>query len=66
MKAKYSFHVPDMSCGHCVKRISGILDSMGVEGFDVSLEGKLILVDSPLSEAVLKALEEAGYPVSDK
>ncbi len=66
MKAKYSFHVPDMSCEHCVKRISGILDSMGVEGFDVSLDGKLIFVDSPLPEAVLKALEEAGYPVSDK
>lgn len=66
MKAKYSFHVPDMSCGHCVKRISGILDSMGVEGFDVSLDEKRIFVDSPLSEEVLKALEEAGYPVSDK
>lgn len=53
-----------MSCGHCVRRITGILDSMGVEGFEVLLEEKRIFSASPLKEEVLKALEDAGYPVS--
>lgn len=64
MNARFSFHVPDMSCGHCVKRITGILESMGVEGFVISLEEKRILVDSQLEDGVLEALKNAGYPVS--
>ncbi|NLO56935.1 MAG: heavy-metal-associated domain-containing protein, partial [Thermovirga sp.] len=30
MSKEYSYRVPDMSCGHCVKRITGVLESMGV------------------------------------
>jgi len=66
MNEKFAFHVPDMSCGHCVKRITGILDSMSVEGFTVSLEEKSIFVDAMLEDDILKALEDAGYPVSLK
>lgn len=64
MKNKFSVYVPDMSCGHCVKRITGILESMGVDGFVVKLDEKRIFSDSRLKEDVLKALADAGYPVS--
>nr|HPJ48740.1 heavy-metal-associated domain-containing protein [Synergistales bacterium] len=53
-----------MSCGHCVKRITGVLESMGVTDFEVSLEEKRILSGTPLGEEVIQALEEAGYPVT--
>lgn len=66
MNGRFSFHVPDMSCGHCVKRITGILESMGVEGFVISLEDRRILVDSMLEDGVLEALKDAGYPVSQE
>lgn len=64
MKDKFAVYVPDMSCGHCVKRITGILESMGVEGFIVSLDEKRIYSDFRLEDEVLKALADAGYPVS--
>ncbi|MBP7078579.1 MAG: heavy-metal-associated domain-containing protein [Synergistaceae bacterium] len=53
-----------MSCGHCVKRITGVLESMGMSDFEVSLEEKKIFSGSPLEEKVVQALEEAGYPVT--
>ncbi|MDO9509172.1 MAG: heavy-metal-associated domain-containing protein [Thermovirgaceae bacterium] len=64
MMGKSAYHVPDMSCVHCVGRISRVLESMGVEGFVVSLEEKRIIADAPFGNEVLKALEDAGYPVS--
>jgi len=64
MSRKFSVDVPDMSCGHCVKRITGLLEAKGVEGFEVSLEEKRIFTDFPLGKDVIRALAEAGYPVS--
>ncbi|HON33260.1 MAG TPA: heavy-metal-associated domain-containing protein [Synergistales bacterium] len=64
MSREYSYKVPDMSCGHCVKRITGVLESMGVSDFEVSLEEKKIFSGSPLEEKAVQALEEAGYPVT--
>ena len=53
-----------MSCGHCVKRITGLLESMGVTGFEISLEQKSIHSEEPLEGVVLEALDKAGYPVT--
>jgi len=53
-----------MSCGHCVNRITALLGSMGAKGFEVSLEQQRIYSEEPLEEKVIKALEEAGYPVA--
>ena len=64
MRKVHSYRVPGMSCGHCVKRITGVLESMGVTDFEVSLEEKRILSGTPLGEEVIPALEEAGYPVT--
>ena len=66
MKDKFSVYVPDMSCGHCVKKITGILELMGVDGFVVALDRKRIFSDSLLGKEVLKALADAGYPVSQE
>lgn len=64
MKKNYTYKVPDMSCGHCVKRITGLLESMGVTGFEISLEQKSIHSEEPLEGDVLEALDKAGYPVT--
>jgi copper chaperone len=64
MSKEYSYRVPDMSCGHCVKRITGVLESMGVSDFRVSLEEKKLFAGQPFEEKVVQALEEAGYPVT--
>ncbi|HPD96775.1 MAG TPA: heavy-metal-associated domain-containing protein [Synergistales bacterium] len=63
MGERLVYGVPAMSCGHCVRRISEVLVSLGVEGFDVSLENKVIYTDDPLDEKVIKALSDAGYEV---
>ncbi len=64
MKKKHIYKVPDMSCGHCVNRITALLGSMGAKGFEVSLEQQRIYSEEPLEEKVIKALEESGYPVA--
>jgi copper chaperone len=66
MEDRLVYGVPAMSCGHCVRRISEVLVSLGVEGFDVSLENKVIYTDDPLDEKVIKALSDAGYEVFAK
>ena len=39
--------VPDMSCGHCVATVQRALESLeGVEGVDISLETKLVVIES--------------------
>jgi copper chaperone len=64
MKRQFSVAVPGMSCGHCVKRITEVLETKGVEGFDVSLEERKVYTDSPLGKDVIRALAEAGYEVA--
>jgi copper chaperone CopZ len=66
MEDRLVYGVPAMSCGHCVGRISEVLVSLGVEGFDVSLENKVIYTDDPLDEKAIKALSDAGYEVFAK
>jgi copper chaperone len=63
MEDRLVYGVLAMSCEHCVRRISEVLVSLGVEGFDVSLENKVIYTDDPLDEKAIKALSDAGYEV---
>jgi copper chaperone len=56
--------VEDMSCGHCVDRISKVLREAGVEGFIVDLSSKKVILQSDdrgSLKAALEAIEEAGY-----
>ncbi|EHM10311.1 copper chaperone [Thermanaerovibrio velox DSM 12556] len=59
-----SIKVEDMSCGHCVDRISKALREAGVEDFTVDLSSKKVILQSDdrgSLETALEAIEEAGY-----
>ncbi|REF73412.1 heavy-metal-associated domain-containing protein [Paracoccus versutus] len=60
------FHVPDMSCGGCVRAVSAaitVLDAQAkVEADTVS---RTISVDTAAAAPeVMKALDEAGFPAT--
>jgi copper chaperone len=61
---EYQFHLPDMSCGHCVASITealGELDPAARLAFD--RESRRVQVSSGLPrEQLAAALAEAGYP----
>jgi copper chaperone len=59
-----TFHLPDMSCGHCVAAITKALaDTDPQARVEVDRESKTAQVDSALPrEALAAALTEAGYP----
>ncbi len=59
-----TYAVPDMSCEHCERSVSGeLLEVDGVAAVDVDLETKLVTVSGDaLDDAQLRAaIEEAGY-----
>ena len=55
-------NVPDMHCGHCVRRITDALNQNGIE-FEVSLENKTVSVanDSTVIEKTLFVLDDLGF-----
>lgn len=60
---KYTFSVPDMTCGHCKKRIEEKLSGHGEISFvSVDLEKKLVFIESDLTDVeVINLIDEAGY-----
>lgn len=66
MSNPHLFHLPAMSCGHCVATITETvreLDPAAALQFD--REARRVQIDTVLDREVLaKALEEAGYPAS--
>ncbi len=61
-----TFTVSDMSCNHCVNRISQALKAVpGVEKVSIDLPAKKVEVEGPATaEAVLQAIRGAGYTAS--
>ncbi len=59
-----SFHLPDMSCGHCVAAITEALKAVDPEvRLEFQREARTVLVQSKLDDARLaEVLAEAGYP----
>jgi copper chaperone len=58
------YTVPDLSCGRCKRAVTEEVSKVaGVEGVDVDLDRKLVLVrGEDLDDAALReAIEEAGY-----
>ena len=55
--------VPDISCDHCVRAITGEVSCVdGVERVDVQLATKTVRVTGSASEAAVReAIAEAGY-----
>jgi copper chaperone len=65
-KRMTTFHIPDMSCGHCkatVEKTITALDPQAHINFD--MQARQIALDCALSNAkVQAALAEAGYPAT--
>lgn len=59
-------NVKEMTCAHCVKHVTEALTAVaGVESVDVNLEaGKVSVKGNADSQALINALDEAGYPAN--
>ena len=60
------YNVPDISCNHCKHSIeSEVSQVQGVEAVDVDVKAKAVtVVAEPLdNEAIVAAIDEAGYEV---
>ncbi|NNH68781.1 heavy-metal-associated domain-containing protein [Nocardia uniformis] len=58
------FWVPDMNCQHCVRTITGTLESMHIDVHDIDLISKRVLADfrSPRNRhRAFEALRDSGY-----
>lgn len=61
-----TYHVPDISCGHCKAAIEGEVASVpGVERVEVTIDERTVTVEGPAEHgAVRAAIEAAGYTVA--
>jgi len=63
---EFEFHVPDMSCGHCVATITEAVKALDADALvQAELGTKRVSIRSEADlqrQAWLKALDEAGYP----
>jgi copper chaperone len=63
-----SYSVPDISCGHCSTAITREVSIVaGVEAVEVDLNAKRVTVtgESLDEQAVISAIDEAGYEVAE-
>lgn len=60
------FHVPDMSCGHCVAAITTSLQAADQDAtVETDLATREVSVDTTLdAAAVMQVLDRAGYPAA--
>lgn len=60
------FHVPDMSCGHCVAAITTSLHAADQDAtVETDLATREVSVDTTLdAAAVIQVLDRAGYPAA--
>jgi len=69
MSTTVTLSVPGMSCGHCEAAVkSEVGKVIGVESVSVDLDSKDVVVtgDSLELDAILAAVDEAGYEASVK
>ena len=65
MTTPFVFTVPDISCEHCVNAITAEVGAVdGVESVDVDLEAKTVAVVGGTNDAIVAAIDEAGYDVA--
>lgn len=57
------FHLPDMSCGHCVATVTATVQALDPQaGIDIDKEGRVLRLQTALArEPLAAALAEAGY-----
>ncbi|MEO0495510.1 MAG: cation transporter [Actinomycetota bacterium] len=60
-----TYSVPGMSCGHCVDAITGEVGKVdGVSDVNVDLDTKLVTVVGGEHDAIVAAIDEAGFDVA--
>lgn len=60
-----TYSVPGMSCGHCVEAITGEVGKVeGVTDVSVDLDTKLVTVAGGDHDAIVAAIDEAGFDVA--
>jgi len=60
-----TYSVPEISCGHCKTAIEGAVRPLGgVARVQVDIDAKTVAVDGGDRDAILVAIEEAGYDVA--
>jgi copper ion binding protein len=63
-----TYRVPDISCEHCVRAITGELTKInGVEVVDIDLATKAVTVrhdDRVTEDEIITGIEDAGYEVA--
>lgn len=59
----YQFNVEDMTCGHCVSRVTKAVKAVDSRAeIDISLRDKRVNVrSSAAQDAIAEAIHEAGY-----
>ncbi|WP_228001523.1 heavy-metal-associated domain-containing protein [Nocardia australiensis] len=64
------FYVPDMNCKHCVRTITGVLESMGIRVIDIDLTSKRVVAEfrSPRNRVrAFETIRDGGYnPVTER
>ena len=62
-----TFTVPDISCEHCVNAITAEVTPLdGVTAVEVDLATKQVTVTGGDREAIVAAIDEAGYDTADE
>jgi copper chaperone CopZ len=60
-----TFSVPDISCDHCVRAITGEVGTVaGVESVSVDIAAKTVTVSGGTEADIVAAIDEAGYDVA--
>ena len=60
-----TYYVPGMSCGHCVEAITGKVGKVeGVSDVRIDLDTKIVEVVGGERDAVLAAIDDAGFDVA--
>jgi len=66
MSAPTIYSVPDMSCEHCVNAVNTEVSKVaGVSDVAIDLDGKTVAVTGGDNDAIIAAIDEAGYDVVD-
>lgn len=62
----HTFQVPDISCQHCIDAITSEVSAVpDVQSLQVDLEAKTVMVVGGENDALIAAIDDAGFDVSD-
>ena len=63
--ATITYSVPEISCGHCTATIEGAVQGLGgVKRVNVDIDAKTVTVDGGDGDAIVTAIEDAGFDVA--